>query len=58
MNKNCPECYWYYEEREDNWYECRHPDYNDDEGDVCPGYLCRADVVGRQYDHNKQQEVL
>ena len=50
IDEHCWECYWHYQEKENNWRECKHPDI---EEDICPGWLARADVVGRQYDHDQ-----
>lgn len=53
MNEECLTCSFYYEEKENNWRECKHPSY-DREKDICPGWLSKADFVGRQYDHDKE----
>jgi len=39
----CIGCVFFYEEKDVNWKECRHPDY-DQEEDVCPGRYDREDA--------------
>lgn len=43
MNEECIGCMWYYEEKDVNWRECKHPDY-DQEEDVCPSRYDKEDA--------------
>jgi hypothetical protein len=44
MNTDCSLCHWKYYERDTNYRGCKHPDFNEDEPDKCPGEYSEADA--------------
>ena len=44
MNKCSGDCEYDYYEYDTNWGECRHPDFDPDNPDNCPGYRSRQDA--------------
>lgn len=56
---SCQGCVWFYEEKDVNWKECKHPDHTEeDELEECKDYYskedAKADSKYREYD--KYQE--
>ena len=44
MRPNCSGCVYDYYEPDTNWGECKHPDYNEELPDKCPGYYSKEDA--------------
>ena len=40
---DCVGCVYSYTEKESDWWECTHENYNPEEG-ICPGRVSRADL--------------
>ncbi len=52
MNKCSGDCVYDYYESDTNWGECRHPDFDIEKPDHCPGYLSREQVkADAKYSH-------
>lgn len=49
VGMSCQGCIWFYEEKDVNWRECTHPDY-DQEEDVCPGRYDKENARYSGYD--------
>lgn len=42
---SCEGCIWYYEEKDVNWKECKHPEHTeDDELEECQYYYSKVDA--------------
>lgn len=41
---NCSGCLYEYYEADTNFRDCKHPDFNLEESDKCPGYYSKADA--------------
>jgi len=42
---SCQGCIWFYEEKDVNWRECKHPDHNEEDVmEECKHYYSRDDA--------------
>jgi len=42
---SCQGCVWFYEEKDVNWRECKHPDHNEEDVmEECKHYYSRDDA--------------
>ena len=44
MKPNCSGCVYDYYEPDTNWGTCKHPNYNEELPDKCPGYYLKEDA--------------
>jgi len=44
MNKCSGDCVYDYYEYDTNYGECRHPDFDPEKPDHCPGYISKEDA--------------
>ena len=44
MGPYCSGCIYDYYEPDTNWGECKHPEYNEELPDKCPGYYLIEDA--------------
>jgi len=44
MNKCAGDCVYDYYEYDTNYGECRHPDFDPEKPDHCPGYVSKEDA--------------
>lgn len=40
----CKDCIWYYEEKDVNWKECKHPEHGEDDLEECQYYYSKEDA--------------
>ncbi len=49
---DCPGCVYDYYEPDTNWCMCKHPDFDDDNPNHCPGRYDKADAkADTKYGH-------
>jgi hypothetical protein len=41
---DCSGCVHYYYEADTNWKECRHPEFDENKPDTCPGCYSKEDA--------------
>ena len=52
MNSECWDCIFYYYERDTNFKLCKHPDYDVNKPDHCPGQYSKDDAkADAKYGH-------